>query len=409
MASLSSIFPCNVVIEILAYLPARSLARFRCVSKSWRSLLSEKYFLTMWLNRSGTSLLVVPLEWDIRDKCSLVFENVSIGRENLRLPVGNDWVSLSVVGSSSDGALICLTGLSFVRRNASKLAVILWSPFTGEVKTLSHHDYIYCHERPLCSESQAQGYSSGCCVRYHVHGFGYAPNARDYKIVRITYSRGVARRAVASIRPSNVEVYSLGRDKWTSLGRPNFTRTIRGNSRAFINGAAHWLAAPREDAPYNSIVAFGMEEESFKQVMRLPRKRNISQYSLHSRGKATLAVSCGSLALIAFTVWDREVCGIWVMKEYGVASSWTKQHHIVLPIGLTCRAALGLTGNGKIVLRMVDESLVCCDLGDKQISEVGIGGEGTESSFDVIDLGRGNPSLRNQVGGGSPLTMLNPR
>ncbi|XP_030467329.1 F-box protein At3g07870-like [Syzygium oleosum] len=407
MDSLSGIFPSNVIVEILACLPARPLVRCRCVSKSWRSLLSEPYFVTKWLNRGGTSLLVVPLEWENRDKCSLVFESVSIGKENLTLPLRNRLFSLSVVGSSGDSALICLTGLSYVRRSASKLAVILWNPFTGEVKALGNEGFIYCHHRPLCSESLIQGYSSGCCNQYHVHGFGYEPNARDYKVVRITYSRGIARPGDSLIRPWHVEVYSLRKDTWTSLGRTFFKRMIRGNSRAFVNGSVHWLTSPTEDAPYDSIVAFGMEEESFGEVIELPRLESLSQFSLNPRGKATLSVSCGSLALIAFGIWNREECGIWVMKEYGVAESWTKQHHIVLPIGSTVRGALGLTGHGKILLRMIDEKLVCCDVEDMQISEIGIQGGSPESSFDVIDLGGGDPTLRNQAGRGSPLTVLN--
>ncbi|KAI6678173.1 hypothetical protein NL676_038969 [Syzygium grande] len=131
----------------------------------------------------------------------------------------------------------------------------------------------------------------------------------------------------------------LHRDTWTSLSIPNFTWTIRGNSRAILNGSAHWLAAPTEDVPYDSIMAFGMEEESFGEVIELPQLENLSQFSLNLRGKAALPMPRGSLALIAFG----------------------------------------------ILLPMVDEKLVCCDEEDMQISEVGIQGGGPESSSDVID------------------------
>ncbi|XP_030534116.1 F-box protein At3g07870-like [Rhodamnia argentea] len=287
MALLSGVFPSIVMVEILACLPARSPVQFRCVSKSWRSLLSEPYFMMMWLNRSATSLL---------------------------------------------------------------------------------------------------GYNSRCCNKYLVHGFGYEPNAWDCKVVRITYSRGFARPADSPIRPWLVEVYSVGKDTWTSLGRPNFTWMIHGNSRAFVNGSTHWLAAPTKDAPYDSIVAFHMEKESFGEVIQLPQLENLSQFSLNPRGKATLSVSFGSLALIAFSLWNREESGIWVMEEHGVANTWTKQHHIVLPIGSTVQAALGLPKHGKILLRTVDEKLVCCDVEDAQISEIGIQGGHPESSFDVIEF-----------------------
>ncbi|KAF8034332.1 hypothetical protein BT93_C0586 [Corymbia citriodora subsp. variegata] len=407
MESLSGTIPSNIMVEILACLPARSLARFRCVAKSWRSLLSEPYFLTMWMNRTGTSLLVVPLEFENRDQCSLVFENVTFGKKTLTLPLEEIWFSNSVIGSSGDGALVCLTGLSYTRHRASKQAVILWSPFTGEVNVLGNKGCVHCRRWPVCTESLIQGYNSACCHQYLVHGFGYEPSAGEYKVVRITYSHGIGRQADTPIQPWLVEVYSLGSDTWKNLGRPDFTWTVRGNSRAFVNGAMHWLASPTVDAPYNSIAAFDMREEAFREVMELPRSEDLSQFSLNPRGKVTLSVLRGSLALIAFGIWNREECGIWVMKEYGVAESWTKQHHIVLPVGSTVRAALGLTGNGKLLLRMVDEKLVYCDVEDGQISEVGIQGGGIDSCFDVIDLGRGDATLRNQAGGSSMLTMLN--
>ncbi|KAI6681453.1 hypothetical protein NL676_035334 [Syzygium grande] len=407
MELLSDILPSSVMVKILACLPARSLVRFRCVSKSWHSLLSDPYFVKMWMNRSGTSLLVVPLEWKNRDQCSLVFENVSIGKKNMELPFGKRWFSLSVVGSSDDGALICLTGLSYERHHESKQAVILWRPFTGEFKALGNEGGVHCRRWPVCTESLVQGNNLACCHQYLVHGFGYEPNALDYKIMRITYSDGGVRQAYSLVRPWHVEVYSLGKGTWKSLGRPNFTWMVRGNSRAFVNGSLHWLAAPAAEAPYDSIVAFNMREESFGEVIELPQLANLWHFSLKPRGKVTLSVSRGSLALIAFGQWNQEECGIWVMKEYGEAKSWIMQHHIVLPNGSAIRAALGFTGHGKILLRMADEKLVCCDVEDMQISEVGIQGDGPESSFDVIDLGGADPTVGNQVGQGSPLTKLN--
>ncbi|XP_062015337.1 putative F-box protein At3g51171 [Rosa rugosa] len=40
----------DVIAEILARLPVKSLMRFRCVCKSWRALISESYFVKKHLN-----------------------------------------------------------------------------------------------------------------------------------------------------------------------------------------------------------------------------------------------------------------------------------------------------------------------------------------------------------------------
>ncbi|XP_030467297.1 putative F-box protein At3g16210 [Syzygium oleosum] len=273
---LSGILPSDVMVKILACLPARSLVRFRCVSKLWRSLFSEPYFVAMRMKCSGTTLLVVPLQWGNREQCSLVFENVSIGMKNLKLPFGNRWFSLSMVGLSSDGALICLTGLLYARHRESKQAIILWSLFMGEIKVLGNEGGVQSRRWPVCTKSLVQGYNSACCNQYLVHGFKYEPNAQDYKVGRITYLHGDAREAYSLIRP------------W----------------HAFVNGSAHWLAAPAAAVPNDSIVAFNMKEESFGEVIELPQSANLSQFSLNPRGKATLSVSCSSLTLIAFGEWN---------------------------------------------------------------------------------------------------------
>ncbi|XP_014502889.1 F-box/kelch-repeat protein At3g23880-like [Vigna radiata var. radiata] len=45
-------FPDDLIIEILSWLPLKSVMRFKCVSKSWNSLIIDPYFVKLHRKRS---------------------------------------------------------------------------------------------------------------------------------------------------------------------------------------------------------------------------------------------------------------------------------------------------------------------------------------------------------------------
>lgn len=48
------VVPEDLIVEILSFLPVKSLLQFRCVSKSWKTLISDSTFVKLHLNRSST-------------------------------------------------------------------------------------------------------------------------------------------------------------------------------------------------------------------------------------------------------------------------------------------------------------------------------------------------------------------
>lgn len=65
MKTLSPAFlPDELIFEVLSFLPVRSLVRFRCVSKSWKTLISDSTFVKLHLHNSrsqtrNSSLLTI--------------------------------------------------------------------------------------------------------------------------------------------------------------------------------------------------------------------------------------------------------------------------------------------------------------------------------------------------------------
>ncbi|CAG7874221.1 unnamed protein product [Brassica rapa] len=50
----SDSIPIDLILEILSRLPSKSVGRFHCVSKLWRSMLSSPYFKDLYLTRSSS-------------------------------------------------------------------------------------------------------------------------------------------------------------------------------------------------------------------------------------------------------------------------------------------------------------------------------------------------------------------
>ena len=100
---------------------------------------------------------------------------------------------------------------------------------------------------------------------------------------------------------------------------------------AFVNGAVHWVVFQStnsndhiEKSP-TFILAFDLEEEVFREILQpeLPFYNRQIAIGLRLRASVSVLVYGNSIALFHY-VYQRGHFHIWVMKEYGVESSWTK-------------------------------------------------------------------------------------
>ena len=65
---------------------------------------------------------------------------------------------------------------------------------------------------------------------------------------------------------------------------------------------------------------------------------------------------------------------IWVMKEYGVTSSWTQFTHQYLKFGLAKQCPVGFRRNGEVVLRNDRGGLVSWNADTQMIKDIEIDG-----------------------------------
>ncbi|PIA28135.1 hypothetical protein AQUCO_07200046v1 [Aquilegia coerulea] len=322
-------------MEILSLLPVKSLLRFRCVCKSWNQLLRDPYFIQLHLNlhqsiktnnnhhlNSDTQFLFLTDSQGITDfHCALDY-NACHKAMKLYLPVKRilrGHYCYKVFGICN--GLVCLANLS------GSLKVHVWNPLI--------RDHITIPSSPIPS----------VYPDYERHGFGFLHDTNEYKLIRIVCTPEF-KCSEPHEYSSHVSVYTLGTDSWRTL-EPISYRLCEG-SGALINEALHWLAArPTDSLSWSSILSFDLKDEVFQEI---PQPNGFEDY--HCSHYVKVGELYGLLCI--FCILPREDVQIWVMKEYGVVDSWTKQFKIERPKVRYCPYSLqplGLANNGEIILQ----------------------------------------------------------
>ncbi|GER45171.1 F-box and associated interaction domains-containing protein, partial [Striga asiatica] len=303
----------ELIREILLRLPAKSLLRFRCVSKSWFSLISNYNFVkahfqfsTESSTKSREQLIFgskgLPL---VLYSCSIhsIIEgssdfvgqiypaaqgNLPFERVKLSFPFTERHDVLRLVGSCN--GLVCV--------RFSPNTTILWNPTTGKLKKLP--------EPGICRLHWGYEYYSTASA------FGYDELHDDYKVVEFLGNLGSDELDDCENR---VMVYSLRANSWKLLSNWPGGGDVFGGLGQFLNGTIHWsvMDTNRLESDVWVIVSHDLTTDT---LVEFPSP-NLDSNDVKVRVK----VLNGFLALHC----EHKFCvDVWVMKEYGVRESWTK-------------------------------------------------------------------------------------
>ncbi|XP_059651123.1 F-box/kelch-repeat protein At3g06240-like [Cornus florida] len=223
--------PDEVVTEILGRLPARTLLRFRCVYKSWCSLIGSENFVTFWFNltkhsvnnMNNTHLLLLKhyTEHDELEHFSLHLDDESFTTE-YPLNQGSHPIArldpyLTMVGYCN-GMVCIIDDIMYF----SDRTLYLWNPSVRKFVLLPRPRII-----------------TGRYERVLGFGFGFDSTTNDYKVVRIVYLPG----GYISGGTEEVDIYSLKEGGWRriSVSGPVPRIDYEEQSNAYLNGAIHWI------------------------------------------------------------------------------------------------------------------------------------------------------------------------
>lgn len=364
--AMSDHIPEEIIYQILLKLPVKSVVKFSAVCKSWTSMIKSPIFAQNHLSRTVQSnhkndahLLLLNLLAKKEETFSLRWDNPTFGeyKKLVHLFPRNTFPSecvLSVVGTCN--GLVCLADLD---RSFCETSIVIWNPSIRKYVTLP------TNPRTLPTSPSVCGY-------WRHFAFGYDSRNNDYKVLRIMEQGYWSRRT----DPCEFEVWSLTRGSWKIISDAAKNMYVsRTDSPAFVNGALHWVQE-------SLIVWFDMASELFGDIVmpELAFREGLCSMSRYGESLALFDLDRRRTDPNEFTF------DMWVMKEYGVAESWTKLFTVNI-----CRSDTLLLAKpfgfirSEVVLKKLprrygeSRSLLSVDLNSKLVRDIGI--EGYESEI----------------------------
>ncbi|KAA8532616.1 hypothetical protein F0562_032568 [Nyssa sinensis] len=301
--TMSNGIPDDILIMILVQLPAKILVRFKSVCRSWHTLIGDPFFIKahlmrseIKLNNSGHFLLMYNQYYFRQGVYTLCSPGTSAKVfVNFNFPFNDKEPECLRVAGSCNGLLCLVTPWLYNTTN-----IYLWNPSIKECRTIPNPPFSHHFQRDF----------------FYGFGFGLSSivdDIDDYKVVKTTYINEPDKR-------SEVEVYSLRKNSWKSIGDAFPSRVYRVYCRpVVVNGSVHWSTVTENDTITGNvnlpIVLFDMAGEVFREIA-LPDSVPPKAIILGTLGR--------SLSFFTSLPYPSGEYEIWVMKEYGVVESWTK-------------------------------------------------------------------------------------
>ncbi|KAL3624746.1 hypothetical protein CASFOL_031414 [Castilleja foliolosa] len=303
----SSTLPLDICREILILLPAKSLIRLRAVCKDWRSVIDDPLFVKAHTDKQFSSKTII-----IRNSSDHPLYSFDL--DDLNFANGLQKIAASPLDYTPSGLSLLK---AFPVSMCNGLILVggknweIWNPLTHERLKLP---------REKCNSSPKK----------EAIGLGYDYTSDDYKVVVIHAHRLHRRRHGRENIASQTHVYSLKSDSWRNVGScPFYDYSVWWNGPhgpgVLLHGALHWTMFHEPYDGVNTIIAFDLGSEKYRQMPLPP----LEEWPYVGFVKRYLSVLDGCLVLSDYSKSDsrdeeKERYDVWVMKDYGVEDSWIK-------------------------------------------------------------------------------------
>ncbi|KAI3739405.1 hypothetical protein L2E82_29809 [Cichorium intybus] len=291
--------PSELMVEILSWLPSKSLLRCRSVCKSWLSLISSTQFRLMHLHNFNqlNSRYVVRRRFIQKEEFPVHFDDQNFTLDSnapIKFPYN---LNLSGTGLLSFEIIGCCNGvLCFSINTIGRDEIILWNPSIRRKLTLIP---------PMYHRSELPDLDL-------LFGFGYHITSDDYKVVRLSYDRHHE-----LITTFYVQIYTVKNAIWREVIFPNdLPSGILSKYSVFVNGYVHWLAVVGDSLAIirhymtvssSSYEIWVMEDKNNQITLAMSMIYKV-EYTLNNAGRALGLTNNGYLIMVGCTEGDVKIC-----------------------------------------------------------------------------------------------------
>ncbi|KAJ4827411.1 hypothetical protein Tsubulata_034442 [Turnera subulata] len=347
-------------LQILIRLPAKSLVRFMCLSKSWHNLIRNDCSFKALYSKTSNARQVNPRylvqqmdhRKEVRDMFRSNVEEPGLSEDLWKRPFlpffslhqGEDLVEYKSFGIESirrpnipyhrrkdfgkDYVIGSLNGLFLMGDHHGHF---LWNPSINKVKAIPEYDF------PSHWSRQTSGCGVGFCTK----------DEQDFKIVSFGILLAGNYNDTPQMHESVVSIFSMSTDSWKEIQGVYIPGYYAHNSKVSLDGVPHWAASSWERK--RIIMSFNFDKEEFGHIMS-----PVSDVEVLGICKGLLSI----LRRTKLLYYDdsKMDCEMWILRGYGGEHIWTK---LFLFQRTVYGNLLSLGHNGEIFMSEVEDGKLC--------------------------------------------------
>ncbi|XP_027096323.1 putative F-box protein At1g47790 [Coffea arabica] len=322
--------PADAIQEILTKLPTKSLLRFKCVSKSWCSMIEDPVFVDAFRvrshNRSPCLLIRKNHHGKLNDRGVRKVNDfflVDLKGNSAPLPVPSYLETLTFPFEEVDGSIIKEEPFLHFVEGLACINNIIWNPTTRKIMDLPPRKLNQnVHVRKVNEDTNIVAGSYIWCVSAE-YSLGFDYSTREYKVLSISrtgskINHGIGGRKNAWDTTDDqvyAEVLTLGTNSWRNTNfslpqelEPDFSVV----TNCTINGIIYLVIYRRRyryEPPSYCLLNFDLSNEKF-QLLPIPKGFDYSDHACEVGER--------------FALIEQLSTKIWILQDSG-SGKWTEE------------------------------------------------------------------------------------